>query len=96
MSNKTKKTNVKKNESKKIDISKINLNDMSNDERDFMINYYCDILRTSKIRAVKCRTRAKLRKYCNYYGGLRNRTYVDKTTNVKHNVEKHVEQSTTK
>ena len=94
MSNEKTKTTSKKTTSK-IDIAKINLNDMSIDEKKFMIDYYLNILRTSKIRAVKCRTRAKLRKYCNYYGGLRNRTYVDKTTNVKINVEKNVESTTT-
>ena len=81
----------KKTTSKKIDMSKINLSDMSVEEKKFMIDYYLNILRTSKIRAVKCRTRAKLRKYCQHYGGLRTRTYVDKTTNVKINVEKNVE-----
>lgn len=86
----TKKTNNKKSTTNnvKIDIEKINIAKMNDNERETMKNHLLSQLKNAINRRDKCRIRQQLRKYCQHYGALRNRTYVDKTTNERHIVER--------
>ena len=96
--NKTKTTKTNKT-STKIDIEKININKMNDVECETMKQYLLLQLKNATIRRDKCRIRQQLRKHCNHYGALRNRTYVDKINNTRHVVERKndvVETSTTK
>ena len=81
-----------KNDKTKIDISKINVNDMSENECNALREHLLNKLRNATIRRDKCKLRNQLRKYCKHYGGLRQRTYVDKSTNQKTIVEKTIKQ----
>jgi hypothetical protein len=83
-----KKTQTKKTTTKTIDIEKINITKMSDIECEAMKNHLLAKLKSSTIRRDKCRIRQQLRKYCQHFGGMRNRTYVDKTTNERHIVER--------
>lgn len=65
------------------------------DGKDLTITAYRDSLlkqlkaQRDDVKACK-RIRHILRVKCRHFGGLRNRTYVDKTTNTKINVDKPV------
>jgi hypothetical protein len=96
--NDVKKNDVKKSTSTtttKIDIEKINISKMDDDEKIVMRDHLLDKLKNATIRRDKCRIRQQLRKYCQHFGALRNRTYVDKTDNTRHVVERENETSTT-
>ena len=64
---------------------------MSNDENEFVKNHLLHELKIATIRRDKCRIRNQLRKYCAHYGALRNRTYIDKNTNERFIVDKHLQ-----
>ena len=90
INNNNETTTTTKQKTKKFDITKIDLNKMSNDEKTFVTNYLLNELTNATIRRDKCRIRNMLRKYCQHYGALRQRTYVDKKTNERHIVTKSI------
>ena len=91
MSNKQKQSNTKNVKSKSK--SKTNNDDNTiivNDKKMTIDEFKNELIRQLQIATKKrdgdeCkRIRNQLRKKCKHYGALRNRTYIDKITNVKH------------
>ena len=64
----------------------LNVDDMTTTQRETYRDYLLNKLRHETIRANKCRIRNTLRKKCQHYGALRTRSYVDKTTMIRHDV----------
>ena len=64
----------------------LNVDDMNDVDRIAYRDHLLNKLRNETIRANKCRIRNTLRKKCQHYGALRTRSYVDKTTMIRHDV----------
>jgi len=81
---KTAKKSVAKAETKNKNIM-VNGKEMTTDKyRESLLKQLKDNRKDVKLCK---RIRHTLRTKCAHFGGLRNRTYVDKTTGVKHNVD---------
>ena len=78
--NKNKKTTTKKNDVQMINVNNIDVS--IDDYKKSLIEQLTksNIAKNSKLSKS---IRHKLRKTCNHYGAMRNRTYVDKTTNER-------------